>query len=240
MSLATAAHVPGFAGRVNGEAVAVAVPLLLAGLGIAGLLVAEQMTGHLRHLVMIIGMTWAMMGPFAIPLARAVARATLWWQAATAAIVALAVYLGLWSLAGAAMHGAAELLALLFPPGGVIALIGLGCAALQIGRRRAFLLNACQVTRPIRPGHHRGGAAHWAGLASARCMCVCAAPMMLTAVQPGLPGFAAIAALLWTERFAGRPQLRLPLAFGYLVLTVALVLAAAEPAHPAGPHLGLH
>src|SRR5215210_6719141 len=113
MSVASAIRTPGFAGRVNGEVVAQGVLVVLAGLGVGGLLVAEQLTGHLHHLVMIIGMTWAMMSPFAIPLARAVARATLWWHAATAAIVAVSVYLGLWSLAGVAMHGAAEMLELL-------------------------------------------------------------------------------------------------------------------------------
>lgn len=241
MSLSSALRPPGLiSARLSGETVAVVLPLLLAGLGVAGLVVADQITGHLGHLLMIIGMTWAMMSPFAIPLAQAVARATLWWHAAVAAIVAVSVYLGVWALAGAAMHGTAEVLEVLVPPGGVIALIGLGCVAAQVGRRRLILLASCQITRPIRPGDHVRGAAHWAGLASARCLRVCAAPMMLTAVQPSLIGFGAVAALLWVERFAGRPALRVPLALGYLALTIILVLGTAAGGHPAGPHLDLH
>ena len=233
------------AGRVgrrralSGEAVAVALPLAAAALGMASLLaVPHHAPSQAGQILMIIGMTLAMMSPFAVPLGRAVARATLWWHAPAAVAVALLVFLGIWSLAAAGMHLIGETLARVITPAGAIALLAMGCIGAQIGHRRLRLIAACQVTQPIYQDQHVRGAARWSGLAAARCIRACAVPMTLTAVQPSLAGFIAVATLLWVERFAGRPQLRLPLALGYLIIGVAMLAAMVlvEPSGPLGHH----
>jgi hypothetical protein len=233
------------AGRVgrrralSGEAVAVALPLAAAALGMASLLaVPEDAPSQAGRILMIIGMTLAMMSPFAVPLGRAVARATLWWHAPAAVAVALLVFLGIWSVAAAGMHLIGEALAVVITPAGAIAVLATGCIGAQIGHRRLRLLAACQVTQPIYQDQHVRGAARWSGRAAARCIRACAVPMTLTAVQPSLPGFIAVATLLWVERFAGRPQLRLPLALGYLTIGVATLVAmgVVQPSGPLGHH----
>jgi hypothetical protein len=227
---------------LSGDALAVTLPLIATVSGMVGLLaVGDHAHGHVRHLTMIISMTLAMMSPFAIPLGRAVSRATLWWHAPAAVLVALLVFFGLWSMAAAGMHFMGDVLGLLITPAGAIALLTAWCVGSQIGRGRLRMLAACQVTQPIHSGQHIRGAAHWAGLASARCLQACAAPMTLTAVQPSLAGFAAVAILLWVERFAGRQHLRLPLALAYLGIGVAMVLAVwhrglAPGWHPSDHH----
>ena len=242
MSIAEAGWERRLGARPSAETLAIALPLAAAAVGIAGLLAVDgQSYGHIGHLVMIVGMTLAMMSPLAIPLGRAVAGSTLWWQARAAVLVALTLFLGLWGLAAAAMHLVAEVLGLVMTQTGAIALLAVGCIAVQIGRGRLRLLVACRVTQPIYPNRHLRSAAHWAGLASGRCMRVCATPMMLSAVQPSLACFAAVAVLLWVERFAARPALRVPLALGYLGIAVALVLTSwpVDSAMPGG-HLGQH
>jgi hypothetical protein len=225
---------------LDGDSVAIALPLIAISVGIVGLLaVGDQAHGHARHLVMIISMALAMMGPFAIPLGRAIARATLWWNAPAAVVVALLIFLGLWSMAAAGLHLIGAVLSLLITPVGAVILLTACCLGLQIGRSRPGVLAACQLTRPIHSGRHLRGAAHWAGLATAGCLRACAAPMTLTATQPSLASFAAVALLLWIERFAGRPQLRGALALGYLSIGIAMVLAI-WPVGPEAPdsHLG--
>jgi hypothetical protein len=226
----------------SGEAFAVALPLVATALGVASLLtMADQAQSETGRIVMIIGMTLGMMSPFAIPLGRAVARATLWWHARAAVIVALLVFLGVWSLAATALHLIGEALALVITPAWAIAFLTACCVGAQIGYRRLRLLAACQVTQPIYQDQHVPGAARWASLSAARCIRACAVPMTLTAVQPSLAGFTGVAVLLWVERFAGRPQLRLPLALGYLAIGAAM-LASLGGAGLAGPigHLGHH
>lgn len=226
---------------LSGDTVALALPLIATVCGVVGLIaVADHAHGHVQHLIMIISMTLAMMSPFAIPLGRAVAGATLWWHAPTAVLAALLVFLGVWCMAAAGMHLIGEVLGLLITPVGAIALLTAWCFATQIGRGRLRVL-ACQVTQPIHSDRHIRGATSWAGLATARCMRACAAPMTLTAVQPSLTGFAAVAILLWVERFAARPQLRLPLAVAYLGIGVSMVLGMWHSGGwAAGDHPGHH
>jgi len=50
---------------------------------------------------MALAMTLAMMSPMAVPLCRAVARATLWWQAPRTVLAALTAYLAGWGVRGA-------------------------------------------------------------------------------------------------------------------------------------------
>jgi cell division protein FtsW (lipid II flippase) len=244
MSVSEATRVGGRPVTMNAETVAVVLPVLATALGVAGLLFLSdrEMEGWEHHLLMIIGMTLAMMSPFAIPLCRAVARATLWWHADVAVVVALLVFVTVWTLTGGVLHLAVGALSLIITPTVTIVVLALCCAAIQIGRRRARLLNACQFTRPLRPGRHVRVPAQWAGLAAARCVRVCALPMALTAVQPGLAGFAVVAALLWVERIAHRPQLRVWLAIGYLGLGAALVAtqSTTELMPATGHHSGHH
>jgi hypothetical protein len=224
---------------LSGEAVAIALPLIATALGLASLIaVPDHGPSQAGSILMIIGMTLAMMSPFAVPLGRAVARATLWWHAPAAVVVALLVFLGIWSLAAAGMHLIGEALAVMITPAGAIALLATGCIGAQIGHRRQRLIAACQVTQPIYQDQHVRGAARWSGLAAARCIRACAVPMTLAAVKPSLAGFTAVAVLLWAERFTGRPQLRLPLALGYLTIGLAM-LAAMGLVEPSG-HLGHH
>jgi hypothetical protein len=96
------------------------------------------------------------------------------------------------------------------------------CVAGQIGHGRQRLLLTCRVTRPFYQDQHVRGSLQWGCAAAVRCVRACACPMILTAVQPSLAGFTAVAVLLWTERFAGR-QLRLPLALGYLGIGAAML-----------------
>jgi hypothetical protein len=222
----------------SGDTVALALPLITTACGVVGLLIiGDQPRGHVQHLIMIISMALAMMSPFAIPLGRAIARATLWWHAPAAVLVALLVFLGLWCIAAAGMHLIGEILGLLITPVGAVAVITAWCVATQLGRGRRRVLATCSVTQPIHSDRHIPGATRWAGLATARCIRACAAPMTLTAVQPSLAGFAAVAILLWVERFANRPQFRLPLALAYLGIGIAMVLGMV---HSGGWALGGH
>ena len=224
---------------LSGEAVAIALPLVAAALGMATLVaVPHHPPRQGGGILMIIGMTLTMMSPFAVPLGRAVGRATLWWHAPAAVAVAMLAFLGIWVLATAGMHLIGEALALMITPAGAIALLTTGCIAAQIGHRRLRLISACQVTQPIYRDQHVRGAARWSGLAAARCIRACAVPMTLAAVQPSLAGFAAVAVLLWVERFAGRPQFRLPLALGYLTIGVTMLagMGLVTPGEPFGHH----
>ena len=224
---------------LSGDAVAVALPLIAAVFGMAALVaVPDHAPSQAGRILMIIGMTLVMMSPFAVPLARAVGRATLWWHAPAAVAVALLVFLGTWSLAAAGMHLVGETLALAITPAGAMALLATCCIVSQIGHGRLRLIAACQVTQPIYQDQHVRGAARWSGLAATRCIRACAVPMTLAAVQPSLAGITAVAVLLWVERFAGRPQLRLPLALGYLTIGVAAlaVMGLVQPSR----HLGHH
>jgi hypothetical protein len=222
---------------VNAEMIAVVLPLFATGLGLIGLVLANgEMNGIAHHLLMIIGMTLAMMSAFAIPVCRAVARGTLWWHANAAVVVALLSFLSVWILAAAVLHLGVGALGTLIGPVAIAAVITICCASSQIGRPRARRLAACQLTRPLRPGQHVRAAAQWAGLAGARCVRVCALPMALTAAQPTLAILASVTALLWIERVAHRPPLRLWLAVGYLGTGALVVITTNSGLMPAAGH----
>jgi hypothetical protein len=226
---------------VTAETIAVVLPLFATGLGVIGLVLANgEMNGIAHHLLMIIGMTLAMMSAFAIPMCRAVARGTLWWHANAAVVVALLTFLFAWILAAAVLHLGIATLGTLIGPVAIAAVITLCCASSQIGRPRAQQLAACQLTRPLRPGQHIRGAAQWAGIAGARCVRVCALPMALSAVQPTLAILASVTALLWIERVAHRPPLRLWLAVGYLGLGALVVITTGLALMPATAHHAGH
>jgi hypothetical protein len=183
---------------------------------------------HLHHLLMIVGLTLIMMSPFVFPLLATVARTTLWWEATPAVAAAWAGFLGIWCVAAAGMHLAGELMALLLTSRGAVAALTVTCVAAQLSRRHAALLGACALTRPMRPGRPVAGGLSWGAVAVSRCIRVCAAPMTLMALSPGLGGAAAITALLWWERFSERRlQFRIPLALGYLAVGAALLIGVS-------------
>ena len=179
---------------------------------------------HLHHLVMITGTTLIMMSPFAFPLLRTVARTTLWTEAATAVAASWVGFIGLWCLAAIVMHVGGELAAeVVTLPGAIIGLVGL-CIVAQLSSHRAALLNACQRTRPMRPGRPLGGGLGWSVEAARRCIRVCAVPMTLMALSPALAVSAMIVALVWWERFSSRRrEHRWALSLGYLLVAAAML-----------------
>jgi hypothetical protein len=181
---------------------------------------------HAQHVVMIIGTTLIMMSPFTFPLLRTVARTTLWNEAALGVAAAWSGFIGIWCLAGIAMHVVGELLAVSLTEVGAIAVLTVICVGAQLSRRRAALLNACQGTRPMRPGRPGRGGFAWGAAGARRCIPACAAPMTLMALSPALTVAAVIAPLLWWERFSTRRgKLRLPLALGYLLIGAGMLAA---------------
>jgi hypothetical protein len=239
VSISEAPHVSRLFSAISAETLAVLLPLFLTGVGVAALTFSSQTYGMAHHLLMIIGMTLAMMSAFAIPLCRAVAGATLWWHAPTTVVVALLAFLAVWMFAASFLHLAVGVLATLVSPPLAALMIMVCCAASQIGSRRAVLLASCQLTRPVRPGYHVRGAAVWAGLAAGRCVRVCALPMALTAVAPSMASLVLVTAMLWFERVAHRPQLRLWLALGYLGIgTLLMIMSGTTLMPPTGHHSG--
>ncbi|MGV0743828.1 hypothetical protein [Mycolicibacterium sp. XJ870] len=181
-------------------------------------------TDHLNHVLMIIGTTLTMMSPFAFPLLRTVARTTLWTEAAAAVAAAWGAFLGIWCVAAVGMHLAGEVLVLALTPAGAVVALTVACAVMQLSRRRGGLLNACQRTRPMRPGCPTEGGLRWGAGAGYRCIQVCSVPMTLMALSPALAVSAVIAGLLWWERFSvRRRETRVPLAFGYLAVGVGIL-----------------
>jgi hypothetical protein len=216
----------------DADTVAVALPLA-AGLGGALVLVLGlRSAAPVGQLAMVVAMTLAMMSPYAVPLARAVARATLWWQATQAVVVAVVTFFGLWCVASAVLHLAGTAMSLTVGSRAALALLALVCAIVVQRRGRTALLQACAVTRPVRPAHPARDAGRWAALAGGRCVRVCAAPMTLMAIEPSLAGFAGVTTLLWIERFTGRPALRYVLAAGYLAIGAALIATARSVSTP--------
>jgi len=183
---------------------------------------------HAHHVVLIIGTTLIMMSPFVFPLLRTVARSTMWTEAAVAVAVAWGGFIGLWCVAAIAMHVIGEMVALALTSRGAIALLTLACVVAQVSRRRAWMLNACGLTRPMRPGHPVQGGFTWGSVSAVRCIQVCAAPMTLMALSPALASAAAITALLWWERFSQRRrELRGVLALSYAVIGAAMLVGAS-------------
>jgi hypothetical protein len=230
------ARVANVTSSVSAETMAVVLPLCATVLGLGCIIMSSEMSHMAHHLLMIIGMTLAMMSGFAIPMCRAVARGTLWWHANLAVVVAVITFLSVWILAAAVLHLGVSALGTLIGSIAIASVITLCCASSQIGRSRARLLAACELTRPLRPDRHIRAAAQWAGLAGARCVRVCALPMALTAVQPTLASLASVTALLWIERVAHRPPLRLCLAVGYLGLGAFVVIMNGLGLMPATVH----
>lgn len=220
-----------------GDVLAVALPLATMTLGVAILFVTgshlglypehdtapDDVSEHLHHVSAVVGMTLAMMSPFALPLGRAVSRATVWWEAPRAVAVAVLVFVGVWCVAAAGLHVVGELLSVALTPVGALAVLSVLCALGQIGRRRTALLDGCQLTQPVLPGTPERGAASWGLLAVGRCVRVCAVPMTVMALAPGLVSLVGVTALLWTERFGPRPRRAGLLAAGYLLLAAVLV-----------------
>jgi hypothetical protein len=216
----------------DADTVAVALPLASGLGGVLVLMLGLRSATPVGHLAMVVAMTMAMMSPYAVPLARAVARATLWWQATQAVVVAVATFLGLWCVVSAALHLAGTAVSLTLGSRAALALLALVCAVVVQRRGRTALLRACAVTRPVRPAHPARDAGRWAALAGGRCVRVCALPMTLMAIEPSLAGFAAVTTLLWVERFTGRPALRYVLAAGYLAVGAALIATGSSVSTP--------
>jgi Predicted metal-binding integral membrane protein (DUF2182) len=215
---------------VNGDQVAVALPLVVAAVGIAGLFVLDGVHpgghlhpgGHVRHVEMALAMTLAMMSPMAVPLCRVVARATLWWQAPRTVLVALAAYLCVWCLASMVLHiGSALVMPGLTILGATVCLTS-WCVALQILPGRARVLAACAVTRPVRPGRGMRDATGWGVRAAGRCVTSCLVPMALTAVHPTPAAVGGVGALLLVERFS-EPLPRGTLVVPYIALGAVLI-----------------
>jgi hypothetical protein len=182
--------------------------------------------GHAHHVVLIIGTTLIMMSPFVFPLLRTVARSTMWTEAAVAVAAAWSGFIGLWCVAAIAMHVIGEMVGIAVTPRGAIALLTVACVVAQVSRRRAWMLNGCGLTRPMRPGQPVRGGFTWGAMGAVRCVQVCAAPMTLMALSPALASAAAITALLWWERFSQRrSELRIVLALGYAVIGAVMLLA---------------
>jgi hypothetical protein len=179
--------------------------------------------GHAHHVVLIIGTTLIMMSPFVFPLLRTVARSTMWTEAAVAVAAAWSGFIGLWCVAAIAMHVIGEMVGIAVTPRGAIASLTVACVVVQVSRRRARMLHACGLTRPMRPGQ---GGFTWGAMGAVRCVQVCAAPMTLMALSPAWASAAAITVLLWWERFSQRrSELRIVLALGYAVIGAVMLLA---------------
>lgn len=227
---------PGLRSRltVTGDQVAVALPLTVAAVGIAGVFVLGHVHpgadihpgghvhpgGHARHLEMALAMTLAMMSPMAVPLCRVTARATLWWQAPRTVLAALAAYLSVWCLASTVLHLGSELVMPVLTTLEATVCLTLWCVALQILPGRQQVLAACAVTRPVRPDHPMPDAAGWGVRAAGRCVTSCLVPMALTAVHPTPAAVVGVGALLLVERFFELP--RAALVVPYLALGAAL------------------
>jgi hypothetical protein len=183
---------------------------------------------HAHHAVLIIGITLIMMSPFVFPLLRTVARSTMWTEAAVAVAAAWGGFIGLWCVAAIAMHVIGEMVVLALTSWGATALLTLACVVAQVSRRRAWMLNACGLTHPMRPGHPVQGGFTWGTVGAVRCVQVGAAPMTLMALSPALGGAAAITALMWWERFSQRRrELRGVLALSYTVIGAAMLIGAS-------------
>lgn len=229
---------PGLRSRltVTGDQVAFALPLTLAAVGIAGVLVLDhshpgsliqpgsviQPGGHVHHVAMALAMTLAMMSPMAVPLCRVIARATLWWKAPRTVLVALAAYLSVWCLASAVLHIGSELVMPGLTTLGATVCLTLWCVALQILPGRARVLAACAVTRPVRPDRVVRDASGWGVRAAGRCVTSCLVPMALTAVHPTPAAVGGVGALLLVERFS-EPLPRGALVVPYIVLGAVLI-----------------
>jgi hypothetical protein len=223
------------------------LPLWLCAAGVVSgvpLIVAATMAGgsptaggggqphadHLLHAIAIVGLTLFMMSPLAYPLLRNVADTTMRNKAVPAVVAAWAGFIGLWCVAAVAMHVTGELLAFALSPTGAIALLTVITVVAQLSPRRAAHLSACALSRPVASGSAVGGGMKCGVIGCFRCITVCASPMTLMALSPGLAAALVVAVLLWCERFGERRmELRLALLLGYLVLAACMLFAVGRP-----------
>jgi hypothetical protein len=178
VSIAAAPRSRGLSWAVSAEAIAVVPPVFATGLGLGLLLGSRQMDGITHHVLMIIGMTFAMMSIFAIPVCRALAAATLWWHA------------------HAAGSGRAARFSRRVEPRRVRSEAG----SRRRGNTDQPRCSGCGHCRLLCGEPDRASA----GPADRR---LSNDEMALTAMQPTMASLVFITGLLWVERVAHRPSL---------------------------------
>lgn len=175
------------------------------------------------------GMALAMMAPLSLPMLRAVEQGSLWWLVPRTVPAALCGYLGVWVLAGIALHAPVHLLLHdgWLTPELTVAVpalsLGAACAGRLWQRSHWRSVAACAFTRPVRRGHALTDAGLWGAGYAVRCVRVCALPMLLGALGHGWLTFVLLTVLLAVERLVVLPPRR-ALAVGYVGLGILVAL----------------
>jgi predicted metal-binding membrane protein len=190
------------------------LPIAASGLGWLSVLVLSRTNGdgHLHHLLVIGAMAVAMMSPLALPVCVAATRSSLWHTSTRCVIASFAAFISIWVAAGAVLHVTTELAVGLAPAGLLFAGLAGWCAFDAVSRRRARLLAACTVSRPLLPRSPTACAADLGAASAVRCFGTCWAPMALVVTQPLLA--VPISALIVLERLV-TPRPRWPMAAVY-------------------------
>lgn len=204
------------------------LPVAFSGLAwlliVGGVADHRAAAGHLAHGRAILVMVVATMGLFAIPLVRAAAFTTQWWDAPRAVAIAFGAFLGTWFTVALGLHPMAELLAASFSSLDVAALLLVAYALTALSSRRARLLLTC--CRPVRSGRDSVesveiGSARFGAVAALRCAQLCLLPMLAMLMVPVWWVMAVLTAVGFAER-AGGPggRVRIALACGALSLAI--------------------
>jgi hypothetical protein len=185
---------------------------------------AQHAAGGPGSAAMSATMVVAMTAPFALPGARSVVFASLWWLGRRAVVCYTGAFLAGWLAIGTGLAVTAIVLTWAIPADSVASLLLLAAAVAQADPDRRRWLADCHRPPRIRV-RPRDALRDWVRggvVDAARCARLCVLPMLAMLALPiGIPFMVALSVLALGERISDGRR-RVAVGIGYLLLALAL------------------